>query len=82
MNQLDKKKLEEDSKSYLIQANVEILRSEELLQLVRYDRIKIGREVSDRYDPFQMVPKRDDISPSLCNSYIDDMTPRHLTTDQ
>ena len=56
MSQLDAVKLQEGetTKSYLQKANVEILRSEEMVQRVRYDRIKVGREGgSDRwYDPF------------------------------
>ena len=56
MSQLDQKKLSEDARSYLVNANVEILRSEDILMNVRYDRININKEGgSDRYDPFQLV---------------------------
>jgi CobQ-like glutamine amidotransferase family enzyme len=66
---LDAKKLSEDARSYLIKANVEILRAEELLMKVRYDRIRIGG--SDHYNPFLIVDRREDRSPSIANSYID-----------
>lgn len=81
MSQLDQKELSKDTRAYLIKANVEILRAEELLMKVRYDRIRIGREGSDRYNPFLLVDRRDDLRASVRNSYIDGETQRLLTKE-
>lgn len=73
MSQLDPKKLSEDTRAYLLKANVEILHAEELMKRVRYDRIQVGRQgtgVDKWYDPFQLVPHR--ANRESINSYLDE----------
>ena len=80
MSQLDQKKLSEDARAYLLKANVEILRAEELMNRVRYDRIDLGREgtgVDKWYDPFQLVPRQ--THRESINSYLDESQARILS---
>ena len=60
-----------------MKANVEILRSEELLMKVRYDRIIIGREGSDHYNPFLIIDRRENRNSSIANSYLDGTPPKN-----
>lgn len=84
MSQLDPKKLSENTRAYLLKANVEILQAEELMNRVRYDRIQIGKlDGNDKwYDPFQLFPQRNSNNESICNSYLDDSLPRVMGSDQ
>ncbi len=56
IHQLDNKKLSENRRTYLGQANVEIMNGDFLMN-IRYDRIKIGKGTSggDNYDPFELL---------------------------
>jgi hypothetical protein len=79
--------LQANTREYLLKASIEMLRAEDIVMKVRYDRIKVGGKSDRWYDPFQLIPVRKRVvskrleenkegsewdAESVANSYLED----------